>query len=357
MLPRPCPCSHLLLVLLLTGGAGCQRGPERVFAFSTDAPSRAGLVELEDGVLVGNEAGALLRLDRRGEPMWRAKWGQEVAARPTVSGDSVIVGTVGGELARLGLADGTERWRLTGEPPVLTALVSDDASVYVQGPDGAVRAHALDTGQVRWRRPAPRAEDSHIDPSQRLPTPVLAGGVLVVSLGDAGLVGLSTAEGEVRWRRPMTQVLGMTREGDTLYVSMRNGRMAALRVEDGALHWEQTPAAVLTSPPTHVQGVLWVGTEPPQLLAISPSDGRRLSSITLPSPVVTQIAVHGEHLVVPTSGREGQVLVLRRQGGAPVLTLRTDTPLRTQPIVIGDQLFVLGLDGRVLSWNLRPPEP
>jgi outer membrane protein assembly factor BamB len=186
--------------------------------------------------------------------------------------------------------------------------------------------------------------------------PVLAGGVLVVSLGDAGLVGLSTAEGEVRWRRPMTQVLGMTREGDTLYVSMRNGRMAALRVEDGALHWEQTPAAVLTSPPTHVQGVLWVGTEPPQLLAISPSDGRRLSSITLPSPVVAQITVHGEHLVVPTSGREGQVLVLRRQGGAPVLTLRTDTPLRTQPVVIGDQLFVLGLDGRILSWNLRPPE-
>jgi outer membrane protein assembly factor BamB len=60
---------------------------------------------------------------------------------------------------------------------------------------------------------------------------------------------------------------------------------------------------------------------------------------------------------VPTSGREGLLLVLRRQGGAPVLTLRMDTPLRTQPVVIGDQLFVLGLDGRVLSWNLRPPEP
>jgi outer membrane protein assembly factor BamB len=357
MLPRACPCSHLLLVLLVTGGAGCQRGPERVFAFSTDAPSRAGLVGLEDGVLVGNEAGALLRLDRRGEPKWRVKGGHEVAARPTVSGDSVIAGTVGGELVRLGLADGAERWRLTGEPPVLTALVSDDASVYVLGPDGSVRAHTLETGQVRWRRPAPNAEESHIDPSQRLPTPVLAGEVLVVSLGDAGLVGLSTAEGEVRWRQPMTQVLGMTRENDTLYVSMRNGRMAALDVEDGALRWEQAPAAVLTSPPTYVQGVLWVGTEPPQLLAVSPSDGRRLSSITLPSPVVTQIAVHAEHVVVPTNGREGWVLVLRRQGGAPVLTLRTDTPLRTQPVVIGDQLFVLGLDGRVLSWNLRTPEP
>jgi outer membrane protein assembly factor BamB len=357
MLRRACPCTHLLLVLLVTGGAGCKRGPERVFEFSTDASSRAGLVALEDGVLVGNEAGALVRLDLRGEPVWRVKLGQEVAARPAVSGDSVLAGTVGGELVRLGLADGAERWRLTGEPPVLTGLVSDDSSVYVLGPDGAVRAHALDTGQVRWRRSAPKAEESRLEPGQRLPAPALAGGVLVVSLGDAGLVGLSTANGEVLWSRPMPQVLGMTREAGTLYLSMLTGKMAAVGMADGALRWEQAPASVLTSPPTYAQGVLWVGTEPPQLLAVSPSDGRRLSSITLPSPLVTQLALHGELLVVPTSGREGWVLALRRQGGAPVLSLRTDTPLRTQPVVLGDQLFVLGLDGRVLSWSLRPPEP
>jgi outer membrane protein assembly factor BamB len=315
------------------------------------------MVALEDGVLVGNEAGALVRLNRKGEPVWRVKWGQEVAARPAVSGDSVLAGTVGGELARLGLADGAERWRLTGEPPVLTGLVADDTSVYVLGPDGAVRAHALDTGQVRWRRPAPKPEESHLEPNQRLPTPELAGGVLAVSLGDAGLVGISTEDGEVHWRRPMGQVLGMTREADTLYVSTRTGKMAAVGMADGALRWEQSPASVLTSPPTYVQGVLWVGTDPPQLLAVSPSDGRRLSSITLPSPLVTQIALHGEQLVVPTSGREGVVLSLRRQGGDPVLTLRTDTPLRTPPVVLGDQLFVLGLDGRVLSWSLRSPEP
>jgi outer membrane protein assembly factor BamB len=220
-----------------------------------------------------------------------------------------------------------------------------------------VRAHALDTGQVRWRRPAPKAEESHLDASQRLPAPVLAGGVLVVSLGDAGLVGLSSSDGAVRWRRPLAQVLGMTREGDTLYVSMRNGRVAAVAVEDGALRWDQTPAPVLTSPPTYVQGVLWVGTEPPQLLAISPADGRRLSGISLPSTLVTQIAVHGEQLIVPTSGRQGLLLALRRQGGSPVFSVRTDTPLRTTPVVLGDQIFVLGLDGRVLSWNIRPPEP
>lgn len=358
MLKRACPCSHLLLVLLVTGSVGCKRGPERVFEFSTDASSRAGLVGLEDGVLVGNEAGALVRLSRQGEPVWRVKLGQEVAGRPVVVGDSVVAGTVGGELARLGLADGAERWRLTGEPPVVAGLVADETSVYVLGPDGAVRAHALDTGQVKWRRPAPKPEELHLEPGQRLPAPELAAGVLAVSLGAAGLVGLSVETGEVRWRRPMAPVLGMTRDGETLYASTRTGKVAAVGMTDGALRWEQAPAPVLTSPPTLAQGVLWVGAaEPSQLLAISPSDGRRLSSIALPSPLVTQLAVHGEQLVVPTSGREGLVLTLKRQGGPPELTLRTDTPLRTQPVVLGDQLFVLGLDGRVLSWSLRPPEP
>ena len=357
MLSRACPRIRLLLVLLVTGAAGCQRATEPVFTFSTDGSSRAGLVALEDGVLVGNEAGVLVRLNRRGEPVWKVKFAQEVAARPAVVTDSVIAGTVGGELSRLALADGAERWHLTGKPAVLAGLVADEASVYVLGPDGAVRAHALDTGQVRWRRPAPKPEESHIDPSQRLPSPVLAGTMLVVCLGDAGLVGLATEDGTVRWSRPLSQVLGMTHEAGTLYVSMRSGRMAALGMEDGALRWEQTVAPVLTSPPTYLQGVLWAGTEPPQLLAVSPRDGRRLSGIALPSPLVTQLAEHGEQLLVPTSGTEGQLLALRRQGGAPLFSVRTDTPLRTTPVVIGDQIFVLGLDGRVLSWNIRAPVP
>jgi outer membrane protein assembly factor BamB len=34
-----------------------------------------------------------------------------------------------------------------------------------------------------------------------------------------------------------------------------------------------------------------------------------------------------------------------------------DTPLRTRPVVLAEQLFVLGQDGRVLSSRLQPPKP
>ncbi len=355
-----CPRTVMLLTLVAGWMVACQQPTERLFHYSSDASSRSGLVALEDGVLLGNEAGALVRLGRNGEPVWRVDLGREVAARPAVAGDGVLAGTVVGDLVHLALADGKERWRLTGQPPVLTPLVADAASLYVVAPDGAVRAHALDSGQVRWRRPAPKPEESHLDASRPLPTPVLAGGLLVVALGDAGLVALSPAEGAVKWRLPLPQVLGMEVAGDTLFATTRTGRVVALGLAEGVKRWETTPAPTLTSPPTLAQGQLWVGTaqaDGAALLGLSPAGGAVQSRVALPAPLVARPVPFTDLLLVPTNDRQGRLLALRWPPGEVAFTLRMDTALRTPPVVLGTQLFVLGQDGRVLSWRLEPPKP
>ena len=353
----PLQCQRLVLPLALAAlMAACRQPTEKLFVTSTDAPSRTGLVALEDGVLAGNEAGRLLRLDGQGEVRWRVELGREVAARPTVSGDSVVVGTVGGALVSLTLAEGTERWRLTGQPAVLTPLVSDASAVYVVAPDGTVRAHAVDSGEVRWRRPFPSGEPRP-DATRPLPSPVLAGDLVVVALGDAGLFALSAEEGTVRWRRPLAQVLGMVAHEDVLYVSTRKGQVLALGLVDGRERWRRTHATALTSPPTLARGQLWVGTEDNLLLGLALQDGKEGSRLTLPAPLVTQVAEYQEWLLVPTRGSQGWLLALKPGQGPPVFSLRLDTPLTTRPVVLGDQLFVLGQDGRVLSWRLKPPKP
>lgn len=347
----------MLLALIAGGLVACQQPTERLFHYSSDASSRTGLVALEDGVLLGNEAGALVRLGRNGEPVWRVGLGREVAARPAVSGDAVLAGTVGGDLVHLALSDGKERWRLTGQPPVLTPLVADAASVYMVAPDGAVRAHALDSGEVRWRRPAPKAEEAHIDASRPLPEPVLAGGRLVVALGDAGLVALNPADGAVKWRLPVAQVLGMEASGEVLSVSTRDGKVLALGVGDGAKRWEATPASALTSPPAVALGRVWVGSDgPTEVLGLSPEKGDVVTRAPLPAPLVARPATFGPWLLVPTNDRQGRLLALLPGSNEPAFTLRMDTALRTPPVVLGNQLFVLGQDGRVLSWRLQPPK-
>jgi outer membrane protein assembly factor BamB len=312
--------------------------------------------------MTGNEAGTVVRLDREGRAVWRVALGREVATRPALAGDSVIAGTVGGELVRLALSDGAERWRLTGEPPVLTPPVADaeGMSVYLVAPDGAVRAHAVDTGKVRWRHAAAKGDEAALDASKGLPSPVLAGGLLVVALGDAGLVALSTEDGTPRWRQDVRAVLGLTVRRDTLYVNTRQGLVRALNVKDGTPLWEQSPAAVLTGPPSLALGILWMGagTESPVLVGLSPEDGKEVARVPLPGPAIAGVAqAHGEVLLVPTSGREGRLVALKQPAWERAFALRTDTPLRTSPVVLGDQVLVLGLDGRVLSWRVRPPEP
>ncbi|NTX04833.1 PQQ-binding-like beta-propeller repeat protein [Myxococcus sp. CA051A] len=365
MSPRACPCRHLALALTLTlvTAMGCREPAETVFRYSTDASSRAGLTPLPDGVLTGNEAGAVVRLDRTGALVWRVALGREVATRPVVAGDSVIVGTVAGDLVRLALADGAERWRLTGEPPVLTPLVPapDGASVYVVAPDGAVRSLAVDTGKVRWKTPAPKPDEAHLDAGRGLPSPVLVDGRLVVALGDVGLVALSTADGARVWRQEVRGVLGLEVRGEALFASTRDKRVWALRTQDGAPLWEQSPAKDLTSPPSLALGLLWVGArveDAPVLVGLSPEDGKEVARVGLPDVLTTHVAeAPGDVLLVPTHGRQGRLLALKQPTWERAFSLRTDTALRSRPVVLGEQVFVLGQDGRVLSWKLRPPEP
>jgi outer membrane protein assembly factor BamB len=94
------------------------------------------------------------------------------------------------------------------------------------------------------------------------------------------------------------------------------------------------------------------------LVGLSPEDGKEVARVALPGPAIAGVAqAHGELLLVPTSGREGRLVALKQPAWERTFALRTDTPLRTSPVVLGDQVLVLGLDGRVLSWRVRPPEP
>ncbi|WAS88491.1 MULTISPECIES: outer membrane protein assembly factor BamB family protein [unclassified Corallococcus] len=345
----------------------CQRSPvEAAFRYSSDASSRTGLTALQDGVLLGNEAGKVVRLDREGRPVWTARLDREVAVAPALAAESVVVGTVVGEVACLSLTDGKERWRLGGEPPVLTPPVVDDAghSVFLVAPDGAVRALAVDSGQERWKRPAPRASTAaesleplpSVAPGVR-PAPVLVGDVLVVPLGS-GLWALDARSGEPRWSRPVTDVVGLDSERDTVFVATRPGQVLALSVKDGSTRWEQRFADGVTGPPARALGALWVGAGPSSLVGLSTSEGREVARVALPSPLVGRVQVGLEDLLlVPTSGHEGQLVALKAPGWTPAFTVRADTPLRTRPVVRGPLVFVLGLDGRVLAWRLRVPPP
>jgi outer membrane protein assembly factor BamB len=341
---------RLLSVLLLLALAGCKRPVERVVEFSSDASSRTGLVPLPDGVLLGNEAGALLRLHADGSVVWRAQLGREIAARPAVAGSAVLAGTVAGDLVCVDLATGAERWRLTGQPPVLTALVADEAAVYVLGPDASVRAHAVDTGALRWRRPGYSGPNSAL--LQTPLPPVLGEGTLVLAQG-ARLFGLSTKDGSERWRAAKGEVVGLTGDGRSVFLSTRTGGLLRLRPGDGSTVWEVSHALGATSGPSLAGGRVWMGAPPSELLGVRLADGALEWRSPLPSPLTSGVAQLGDVLLVPTSSPEGLLLGLRSPTEDPLFEAQLDTRLQSAPVVVGATGLVLGRDGRVLGYRLR----
>ena len=338
------------LLALCVAAVGCRGPVERVLEFSSDASSRTGLVAVEDGVLLGNEAGALLRLRPDGSVVWRASLGREVAAAPAVAGSAVLAGTVTGELVCLDLATGSERWRLTGQPPVLTALVADAASVYVLAPDGSVRAHAVDTGALRWRRPGFKKAL----PLAPLPL-VLGEDMLILSQGPRALLGLSTQDGAERWRAAKGEVVGLTGDGSSVYLTTRTGGLLRLRAGDGSTVWEVSHVLGATSGPSLAGGRVWMGAPPSQLVGVRQEDGALVWQGPLPSPLTSGVAQLGPLLLVPTSAPQGLLLGLSAPDEPPAFSQRLDTRLQSAPVVRGDTALVLGRDGRVFGLRLREP--
>lgn len=346
---RPSVWKAALLVCALFTQAACDRSASLVWSWSGEGPSRSGLLPVKDGVVFGNEAGAVVRLDATGREVWEAQVGREIAARPAVVGENVVAATIGGTWVGLGLETGEERWRVSGKPPLTLGLTADDERAYAVADDGSVLAISGTSGGTVWKRLPPRLRK----PLEITSAPVLVGEQLIVGLGVAGLLALHPEDGHTLWRRDVGELIGFLAEGERIYTTSTDRRVHALTVEDGATQWARALDLPIVGGPWLARGLLWVALENDGLAALDPQDGAVTWQTDLPAPVVGGVEAWRELVLVPTSGREGRLLGFRPGQSTPVVNVRVDSPLRTPPQVFGERVLVQASDGRVLAWEIR----
>ncbi|MGQ0503841.1 MAG: outer membrane protein assembly factor BamB family protein [Myxococcaceae bacterium] len=332
-----------VIVLIVTLGA-CSAPVDRQFSFSTDAPSRTGLTALATGVLVGNEAGKLFHLGPGGTVVWEASLTQELVARPVAVGETAVAGTIAGELVGFGLEDGKERWRVTDLPPIWAPLVTDGERVFVLGGDGSSRAFDPHSGALLW---------SHatvgVAPSANQPTPAIAmEDLLVFAYAESGVVALRAADGSSVWRNALPGVIGLSRDHAGLYAATSTGRVVGLSHE-GKEQWRVELKLPLTAGPFLALGKIWVGAE----VLIGLEANKEVWRGALPGPLLAPPASSGELLLAPIASRRGQLVIFRPPATTPVTTVELDSPLRTQPLVMEDDVLVSALDGRVVGLRLK----
>lgn len=337
------------LALLCAALSGCDRPATLAWRWAGNGPSRTGLLPLENGVIAGNEAGAVVRLTRDGKVVWLSQVGREVAARPAVVGDTVVAATVAGEWVGLSLETGEQRWRVGGKPPLTLPLASDGERAFAITEDGSVVAVSGENGGTAWKRLPPRGAAEGMALSAR---PVVLGERLFVALGNAGLIALNPEDGDTLWQRP-GNFLGFIAEGARIYALARDGRMVALSTGEGSVEWERSLEVEAISGPTLSRGLLWIGAEGSKLVAVDPQDGSIAWQTQLPAPLKGGVDAYRELVLVPTAGREGRLLGFRPGQPEPVVNLQLDSPLRSAPRVFGDHMLIQVSDGRVLAYEIK----
>lgn len=289
------------------------------------------------------------------------------------------------------LAGEREDVRSVLQDPVLAAPLDDDPRINTSqsislgaASNNASWTHAIGTAKYRVNHPALRsapqlawsakigAGDSR---KQRITAdPVVSGG-RVYTLDSGAQVTATSTSGATLWTRDLTPSSdrqgqatggGLAIEGDTLYVSIGFGVLAALDASNGAVRWTQQLESSGSGTPTVYGDLIYLTAGDNTGWALRKSDGRVEwqigASISLnnvlgaPAPALTSkyaIFAFGSGDVQGVFrqggiGRWNTAVVGRRPGRAGSFISDVTSP----PVVSGDRVFVGNTSGRLAALSL-----
>lgn len=204
--------------------------------------------------------------------------------------------------------------------------------------------------------------------------PVVSGGRIFTLDAGAQVVATSTS-GATLWTRDLTPVSdkqgqgtggGLAVEGDTVYVSIGYGVLAALDTNTGGIRWTQDLDATGSGTPTVWGDLVYLTAGDDTGWAVRKSDGKvewQIGASTTvnnvlgaPAPAVTnQFAIF--------AFGSGEVQTTFRQGGLgrwntsvvgkrPGRALSSVSDVTSAPVVSGDRVYVGNQSGRLAALNL-----
>jgi outer membrane protein assembly factor BamB len=329
-----------------------------------------------DGVLyAASTDGKLVAVDAAsGKTLWSKSsrthgwfgWGDkkrkdaQYAGGPAVSGDLLAVGTLDGHVYAANAKDGSPHWEAEVSSEVLASPVIVGDMVVVRTGDGRVYALDATSGQRRW------VYDQGSVPllSLRGNGPMLAAnGVLFFGSDDGKLVALRQDNGAKLWEQKLASGEGRTEidrlndadgamllDGSTLYGTAYHGNLAAVDGPSGRPLWTH-PFSSFESLAVNDHAVFGVNDES-VVWAFDKNGGADMwKNDALKYRWLSGPAVQGNYVVV--GDLEGYVHWLQTGDGALAARERlSKKAIRAQPLVVGDTVYVEDVEGRIGAYRL-----
>jgi outer membrane protein assembly factor BamB len=273
----------------------------------------------------------------------------------------VLVGTMNAEVIALSAADGSERWRRTVSSEVLSAPAASSGTVFVLTLDGRLAGYDASNGRERW------TYDTSVPILTLRGTsrPVVAGGGVFAGFPNGKVGVFRERSGEPIWEHRVSLPQGRSEldriidadtsplpSGTAVFAANYQGRLKALRPQDGSVLWERDASTYLDL--AEGQGRIYLVDDRDVVKAMRQQSGELAWEQTgllrrgLSSPVVV-----GSSIVV--TDREGYVHVLSQSDGRFLGRTRVDRSGVRSPAVTADgMVYVLGNRGTLVAFSIEP---
>lgn len=297
---------------------------EEFWSVDLDVPVSGGPGVSETLLAVGTQEAELIVLHAEdGSERWRRPVSSEVLSVPGVGRGRVVCRTIDGRIESLSGDSGEPRWAYDREVPVLTlrgdsSPLLDDALVMVGFANGKLVALAMDSGLAAWEAvvalPKGRTElERVVDIDAELK---LVEGTIYAAAFHGAVAAVSVSSGVVLWQRELSSHAGLDADWRQVYVTDANDHVWSLDATNGATLWQQ----------------------------------KALHARQLSAP-----AIVGSSLVV--GDYEGYLHWLSQYDGQMLARSRVGTdPIRVQPLVHNDTVYVFGDGGRLTALKAEPIE-
>ncbi|HEX8477414.1 MAG TPA: outer membrane protein assembly factor BamB [Telluria sp.] len=212
------------MMAVLTGLTGCSTlSSLNPFASKSKTNQPAKLEELKGTMAV--------------RTAWKLDIGkaQDYVFSPALAGNTVVVASADGAIARVEAATGKVLWRIKADSKLTAGVGTDGSVIVVGGAKGMLLCFDMD-GKLLWKMQLS---------SEILSSPVVAQGMVVARTIDNRIVAYDVASAEKKWTvqrtaPPLTLRVapGLVVAGKDVIVAQPAGKIASLILTNGAPRWE-----------------------------------------------------------------------------------------------------------------------
>ncbi|WP_084418515.1 outer membrane protein assembly factor BamB family protein [Henriciella litoralis] len=276
----------------------------------------------------------------------------------------LVVASGYGFVTALNAGDGSEIWRRDMEAPMTGAPTIKDGRAFVSSNNNEIFALDLDDGQIDWTDQA-IAESARVLGSS---SPAAVEDIVIAPYSSGEIIAYLAANGRRLWTEALSRpgrftpissindiasrpVIG----GGLVFAANQSGVMAAIDGRTGSRLWVQPIGS--TSAPSLVGPYLFVSGTDGKVAAIAAESGKvywvkqlrqyakkkkKKGRIAYAGPIVASDQV----LVVSS---RGELIALSPQTGEQTGSIDLKDPVYLEPISVGDKVFVLTDDARLIA--------